>query len=313
MRIVSLLPSGTEIVCALGLADQLVGVSADSDWPPDVVRRLPVLNTVSLDAGALSSAEIDAAAASDGHAGASLYHVDADLLRSLRPDLILTQELCEVCAVSRRDLDLATRTLGYTPRVLSLSPATLSQVLDDVELVASVADVPDRGARLRRELQSRIDGVRQAALGLPRPRVFCMEWLDPPWTAGHWVPEMVELAGGCDELGTPAGPSRRIDWNEVVAYAPDIIVLMPCSLDLERVASEFDVVAALPGWSTLPAVEARRVYAGNTHLFSCSGPRLVDGLETLGRMLHPDVFPGPLAVGAALRLTDDGRALTTYE
>jgi iron complex transport system substrate-binding protein len=311
VRIVSLLPSATETVCLLGLEDQLVGVSADSDWPPNVVKRLPVLNTVSIDTSRLSSREIDQAA-NDGHRGASLYHVDPELLRTLRPDLILTQEICEVCAVSRRDVELATRALGYAPGVLSLSPVTLDQVLEDVDLVARSAGVTERSAELVQGLSARLEAVRQSTAGLPRPRVFCMEWLDPPYTAGHWVPEMVELAGGRDDLSTPAGASRPIAWQDVVDYAPDVIVLMPCSLELDRVAEEFDLLRTLPAWDTLPAVRSGRVYAGHTHLFSRSGPRLVDGVEALARMLHPEVFEMPLPEGRALKVSQNGDRLEPY-
>jgi iron complex transport system substrate-binding protein len=312
VRIVSLLPSATEIVALLGLEEQLVGVSADSDWPAEVVKRLPVLNTVSIDTGQMTSAEIDRAA-SDGHKGASLYHVDPDLLRSLEPDLILTQEICEVCAVSRRDVELATRTLGYTPQVLSLSPVTLDQVLDDIELVAKTAGVERQSVELVDDLRERLESVRTRASELARPSVFCMEWLDPPYTAGHWVPEMVGLAGGCDELGTPAGPSRRVAWEDVVAYAPEVLMLMPCSLELERVASEFELVRSLPHWNQLPAVQSGRVYAGHTHLFSRSGPRLVAGVEVLARVLHPETFEQPISSNQALKVSSDGQRLEPYQ
>jgi iron complex transport system substrate-binding protein len=313
MRIVSLLPSATEMVCMLGLGDQLVGVSADSDWPTEVVRRLPVLNSVSIDTTSLSSKEIDAAASADGHSGASLYHVDPDLLRDLRPELILTQETCEVCAVSRRDVELATRTLGYTPRVLSLSAVTLDQVLEDIGTLARAADVSeDNVRRAEQPLRERLERVRAQAAGAQRPRVFCMEWLDPPYTAGHWMPEMVEIAGGCDELGTDGGPSRRIEWGDVLAYAPEAMVLIPCSLPLERVAAEFDLLRGLPGWEKLRAVQTGGVFAGNTQLFSRSGPRLVDGVEVLARMLHPDRFPGPLPPDQALKVSADGTQLEPY-
>jgi iron complex transport system substrate-binding protein len=312
VRIVSLLPSATEIVSLLGLDDALVGVSADSDWPPALVRRLPVLNSVSIDSESMSSAEIDRAASASGHQGASLYHVDADLLRQLRPDLVLTQEICEVCAVSRRDVELATHKLGYAPRVVSLSPVSLDQVFEDVELVARLAGTPERSQKPLEGLRRRVEAVRARARGLRRPRVFCMEWLDPPYTAGHWVPEMVEIAGGRDELGTPAGPSRRIDWGEVVAYRPEAIVLMPCSLELERVAAEFDVLKRREGWRDLPAARSGRVFAGDTRLFSRSGPRLVDGLEALARMLPPEVFAEPLPAGQALKISPDGERLEPY-
>ena len=295
MRIVSLLPSATETVCLLGLDDQLVGVSADSDWPPNVVQRLPVLNTVSIDPRLLSSREIDRVA-NEGHRGASLYHVDTELLRKLPPDLILTQEVCEVCAVSRNDVDVATRALGYQPEAL----ARYEEIRKE------------RSSAVVRRLSARLEAVRQRTTDLPRPRVFCMEWLDPPYTAGHWVPEMVELAGGRDDLGTPAGSSRRIDWQDVLDYAPEVIVLMPCSLELERVAQEFDLLRTRPAWHTLPAVRSGRVYAGNTHLFSRSGPRLVDGTEVLGRVLHPEIFEMPLPRGYALKVSQAGDRLEPY-
>jgi iron complex transport system substrate-binding protein len=314
VRIVSLLPSATEIVCLLGLSDQLVGVSADSDWPVDVVDKLPVLNTVSIDTEHMSSADIDAAASADGHSGASLYHVDPDLLRQLKPDLILTQEICEVCAVSRKDVELAATALGYTPRVMSLSPVSLDQVLEDIGSVARAAGLSESAASgSEQPLRERLERVRLGAANLPRPRVFCMEWLDPPYTAGHWMPEMVDIAGGHDELGTPGGPSRRIAWQDVLAYAPEVVVLIPCSLSLERVATEFDLVRALPGWAELPAVKTRHVFAGNTQLFSRSGPRLVDGVEALARMLHPNCFTSQLPKGQALKISTDGTRLEPYQ
>src|SRR5262249_55755785 len=205
-----------------------------------------------------------------------------------------------------------TRTLGYRPEILSLSPVNLEQVLEDVERVAQVAGVVERGSQLSASLRARLERVRRRAAGLGQPRVFCMEWLDPPWTAGHWGPEMVELAGGSDRLGTPGGPSRRIAWQDVLEYAPEVLVLIPCSLELDRVAAEFTVLRELPGWADLPAVRAGRVFAGDTHLFSRSGPRLVDGAKVLGRMLHPDVFAEPLADGQALRVSADGTRLVPY-
>jgi iron complex transport system substrate-binding protein len=311
MRIVSLLPSATETVCLLGLDEQLVGVSADSDWPPDVVGHLPILNTVAIDTRGLTSREIDQAAAA-GHRGASLYHVDADLLRRLQPDLILTQEICEVCAVSRQDVEVATSTLGYRPAVLSLSPSTLEQVVSDVAWIGEQTGAAEWASEVVRGLKARLEAARQRAAKVSPHRVFCMEWLDPPYSAGHWVPEMVRLAGGYDQLGIPGRPSRRVEWQEVVDYAPEVIVLIPCSLELHRVADEFDRLRKLSSWETLPAVRGRRVYAGDTHLFSRSGPRLVDGVEVLARLLHPEVFEQPVAAGQALKLSDDGRRLEPF-
>ncbi len=318
MRIVSLVASATEIVAALGLSGQLVGVSADSDWPPEAVRGLPVLNTLAFDPDTLTSREIDAAARA-GHAGASLYHVDDARLRSLRADLILTQEVCNVCSVSRHDLERVTDLLGYTPTLLSLNAVSLEETLGDIERVASVAGVPARGAALVASLRERLERVRTRAhtpagetADTPAPRVLCLEWLDPLYCAGHWIPEMVTLAGGRDDLGYAGGPSRQIGWQEVVQYAPDAVVLMPCSLSLERVATELAELRRLSAWNDLHAVAMRRVFAGHTDLFARSGPRLVDGVEVLARMLDPECFADPLPEHVALRLAADGRRLEPY-
>lgn len=307
----SLLASATEMVAYLGLEDDLVGVSADSDWPVEAVAGRPVLNTIAFDPDALSSQQIDTVA-SGGHQGASLYHVDADLLRTLQPDLILTQEVCDVCSVSRRDLEMATRLIGYEPRMVSLNAVDLDGVLADLVTLARVAGRSDRGEASVAGLRGRLEAVQRATAGLARPRVLCLEWLDPPWSAGHWVPEMVQIAGGLEEMGTLAGPSRRIEWSDVLEYAPDVLVLMPCSLSLERVAAEFGTLTARPGWDQLPAVIERRVYAGHTDLYARSGPRLVDGVEVLARMLHPDRIDQPLPDGLALKISPDGRRLDPY-
>jgi iron complex transport system substrate-binding protein len=167
----------------------------------------------------------------------------------------------------------------------------------------------ERADSLTSSLHARLNAVRVQAATLQHPKVFCMEWLDPPWTAGHWVPEMIEIAGGRDELGTWGGPSRRVEWREVVDYAPEVLTLMPCSLDLQRITVEFPLVRQLPAWSSLPAVRGGQVFAVNTQLFSRSGPRLVDGAETLARILHPEVFTIPLPAGQALKMAKDGVAL----
>ena len=317
VRIASLVASATEIIAALGLERDLVGVSADSDWPPEAVRGLPVLNTIAFDPAGLTSGEIDAAA-SAGHAGASLYHVDGALLRGLRPDLILTQEICEVCSVSRHDVERVADVLGYTPTILPLNAVRLAEMLSDVECVAAAGGVPERGQELVASLRGRLERVREHAhapacrLRQGPPRVCCLEWLDPLYSAGHWIPEMVALAGGRDVLGTDAGPSRQIDWHLVLEAAPEAIVLMPCSLSLERVAAEFADLRQRTGWTELPAAATGRVFAGHTDLFARSGPRLVDGVETLARLLDPACFTDPLPQGVALRVTADGRQLAPY-
>ncbi|GAC1321670.1 MAG: cobalamin-binding protein [Chloroflexota bacterium] len=311
MRIVSLLASATEIVASLGLQESLVGVSADSDWPLDAIAGRPILNTIAFDPNAMSSREIDAAA-SAGHQGASLYHVDADLLRDLHPDLILTQEVCDVCSVSRRDLELATRMIGYTPKIISLNAVDLDGVLADIAQVADLAHANRTGTAAVALLRRRVDAVRQATYGAPRKRVMCLEWLDPPYSAGHWIPEMVDIAGGQDDMGTPSGPSREVEWSDVVADAPEVVVLMPCSLSLERVASEFAELRRMPGWDDIPAVRTGQVFAGHTDLFARSGPRLVDGVEALARMLHPERVARRLDDGLALKVSTDGQRLEPY-
>lgn len=311
MRIVSLLASATEIVGYLRLDADLVGISADSDWPPELVRGRPILNTIAFDPDRLTSREIDEAA-SQGHSGSSLYHIDAALLRDLHPDLILTQEVCDVCSVARRDLEAVSGMLGYAPEVVSLNAVDLEGVLSDIACVGRVAGVEAQATQRVADLRGRLKQVQARSSGLKQARVLCMEWLDPPYCAGHWLPEMVELAGGCDTLGIRSGPSRQIDWSEIVDYAPEVIVLMPCSLSLQRVATEFDVVRAFEGWPTLPAVQSGQVYAAHTDLFSRSGPRLVDGTEMLARVLHPDIFTTELAEGLALHVSRDGQRLEPF-
>ena len=311
VRILSLLPAATEIVYALGLGEHLVGVSDDCDWPPEVAD-VPVVSRAALDTRGMSSAAIDAAVAAQdpSHNGRGLYHLDPQRVRALRPDLVLTQEVCEVCALSARDV--AAAGLDASARVVSLNAVTLEQVLEDIETVGRAAGVTERAVALVADLLERLNVVRLRAAHVERPRVLCLEWLDPPYSAGHWVPEMVEIAGGEERIGAPGGPSRRIDWEEVLAYRPQALALIPCSLPLAQVAAEFDQLRARPGWADLPAVRAGRVFAIDTHLFSQPGPRLVDGVEALARLLHPQVFRDPLPEDATLRMSADGQHLEPF-
>jgi iron complex transport system substrate-binding protein len=252
----------------------------------------------------LSSAEIDRRTREELAASGTLYYLDSDRLRALAPDLVLTQELCDVCAVSQPEVERAVRELGTAPRVLSLEPNALSDVLRTIEVVGEATGRDGEAATLVAMLQARIDAVRAAAAGLgERPRVFCMEWTDPVWVAGHWVPEMVPLAGGQDVLGQAAAPSVRVDWAQVQAAAPEIIVLMPCGYDLARTLEDRGTVEALPGWTDLPAVQAGRVYAvDGSSYFNRPGPRLVDGLELLAHLVHPERFAAPALPAAFARL-----------
>jgi len=303
VRIVSLLPSATEIAFALGLGDQVVAVSHECDYPP-AARQRPAITRSPLHGHDLTSAEIDRRTREELRSGGTLYYLNDDLLRRLAPDLVLTQELCEVCAVAQPEAERAVRELGTAPRVLSLEPNTLRDVLGTIEAVGAATGREAAAAALVAALAARIERVGAAGVTVAtRPRVFCMEWMDPPWVAGHWVPEMVALAGGEDVLGTAGAPSRPFEWERVVAARPEVVVLMPCGYDLARTLADRPVVEALPGWAALPAVEAGRVYAvDGSSYFNRPGPRLVDGLELLGHLLHPDRFAAPALPAAAAPL-----------
>jgi iron complex transport system substrate-binding protein len=293
VRIVSLLPSATEIVCALGLIEDLVGISHDCDYPPEVKGK-PVLSAAVVNPS-WPSEEIDAAIRGQVHRGTSVYHLDAKLLQALNPDLILTQELCRVCAPSFTEVVQAARILDAAPRIVSLEPNTLEEILQTILLVGDLTGRRAQAEALVQDLRNRIERVGRMPWK-ERPRVACIEWLEPVFIAGHWVPEMVALAGGVDGLGEPGKPSYPVDWQAVVDYRPEVIVLMPCGFDAERTLREVNVLERLPGWEDLPAVRNGQVYATDaSSFFNRPGPRVIDGLEILANILHPDqiVFPTP--------------------
>lgn len=306
MRIVSLLPSTTEIAYALGLGERVVGVTHECDYPPQV-RGTPVVTGSLLDHTAVSSAEIDTQVSSQLRDAISIYQLDTDLLAKLQPDLILTQALCDVCAVSFATVQQAVRDLGGAPRVLSLEPTNLEGILATIEAVGAATGREEAAATLVAELRERIARVSQrSAQAAKRPRVACLEWLDPPFGPGHWLPEMVTLAGGLPGLGQAGQPSARIGWGDVIAFAPEVILLTPCGFDLERtIAEAADILPRRHGWEALPAVRTGRVYAldGNAYC-SRPGPRIVDALELLASLIHPDLFEGWGPAGAARRMLE---------
>ncbi|MFS8571311.1 MAG: cobalamin-binding protein [Thermaerobacter sp.] len=295
-RIVSLLPSATEIAYALGLGERVCGVTHECDYPPDA-RTKRVLVQPAFDPSRLTAREIDALVSRLAREGKSVYEVDQAAIQELEPDMIITQTLCEVCAVASDHLAGILPLLEPRPAVVALHPHTLGDILDDIRRVGDAAGVPAVAAALVEDLQRRIDAVRERAAQVhERPRVACIEWYDPPYTGGHWVPEMVELAGGTPVLSQVGQPSRRVLWEQVVEAAPDVLVLMPCGYDTERALAEAGALTALPGWHDLPAVRTGRVYAVNAHAyFNRPGPRIVDGLEMLAWILHPQLFPSPAA------------------
>jgi len=300
MRICSLLPSATEIVCALGLEDSLVGISHECDFPP-TVRAKPSLIRPRVDPS-VPPAEIDRQVRELLRRGESIYAVDADLLFRLEPDLILTQDLCHVCAASPDDLATALARAPRAPRVVTLSPHSLSDVWNDIRAVGHATGLRGRADQLVDALEARIarDGSHGQCLpdrGLsaqsairtpPRPRVACLEWLSPLYCAGHWVPEIVALAGGEDVPGRVGLPSFHVTWQQVLDARPDVVLIMPCGYGVEKAAQEFSELELPRGWTELPAVRAGRVFAVNANsYFSRPGPRLADGIELLAGLLCP--------------------------
>lgn len=303
VRIVSLLPSATEIVCELGLGDQLVGVTHECDFPA-FVAGLPKVTRTLIPHDA-ASREIDALVRERLQTQKTLYALDLPALERLRPDLIVTQALCDVCAVAEAEVTAAACSLPGQPRVVNLEPMSVQDVLDTLPAVARAAGVPDRAGPAVERLRRRIDAVAARTERVAdRPRVVVLEWLDPPFSCGHWTPELVRLAGGDEVIARPGLPSRTLPWEEVVHARPDVLVVACCGFSVDRTLADVPGLAARAGWADLPAVRAGRVYVtdGNAY-FSRPGPRLVDSLEILAHALHPDVHPLPQGLPAARRLT----------
>jgi iron complex transport system substrate-binding protein len=302
-RIASLLPSATEIVHFVGAGGGLVGVTHECDYPPGV-ENLPKLTGTSIDQHSMTSAEIDAAVGERLTDSNSIYSLDAKLLEELSPDLVLTQGLCDLCAVSSNVVERATAALPETPHVLSMNPTTMDEVLD---VTAEVGDVIGRGDEAREKvstLRERLTRVEEAVAGLPRPRVGCIEWLDPPFSAGHWIPDMVWLAGGEELFARSGEPSKRLCWEDIFKATPEVLVLMPCGFDATRAAREARELPEISGWERLPAVKNGRVWVVDANsYYSRPAPRLVEGVETLAHILHPEVFPEAPEPEAAARLS----------
>ncbi|MEM1116604.1 MAG: cobalamin-binding protein [Bacteroidota bacterium] len=299
-RIVSLLPSATEIVAALGLADRLVGVTHECDWPPEACG-LPAVTQTLIPHDA-TSAEIDALVRERLETQAALYTLDDDRLEALEPDLIVTQALCDVCAVAEAEVAAAACRLPGAPRVVNLEPMTLAAVLDSLRVVGEAAGV-DAEAVVE-ALAARIEAVRQSVAGRPRPRVAMLEWLDPPFSAGHWNPELVEIAGGEEVLGQTGEASRTLSWDEVVAARPEVVVVACCGFEVERALEDVGVFEAVPGWEDVPAARDGRVFVvDGSGLFARPGPRLVESAELLAHLLHGASMPAGVARPARLPAT----------
>jgi len=304
MRICSLVPAATEIAYALGLEDEIVGVTHECDYPPEA-RAKPVVVRSALDPERMTSPEIDAAVSQTQRSGRSLYRIDLDAFRAASPDLVLTQGLCDVCALDRTEVAEACQSLVNEPAVVALAPSSLSDVLADIERVGKASGAEFRAHALTEDLRARIERISaRAQRADSRPRVACLEWLEPIYYGGHWIPEMIELAGGEVGFGRPGKPSAKLDWRALIDFAPEILFVMPCGFDLERTKSELRLLTTRDGWADVPAVSTGRVFAVDARsYFSRPGPRLVEGLEVMARLLHPELFSEPLPPGAALQIS----------
>jgi iron complex transport system substrate-binding protein len=295
VRIVSLLPSATEIVFALGLESALEGVTEECDWPPEA-RTKRVVSRSSVPITGSSPAEIDDVVASTVAAGDALYRIDDDAVRSIRPDLILAQDLCRVCAVPSGQVNEALARFGCSAEVVSLDPRTLNDVIGGIDEVGRAAGRTAEAARVTDRLRTRVRLIAERTTALRPVPALALEWPDPPFAGGHWIPEMVRLAGGRDVLGEEGRPSRRVAWGDIAAAAPEVIVYMPCGFGLEDAAAHAAELYRTGAFASTPAALQGRVFAVDASSYmSRPGPRLVDGLEILAWALHPDTWPRPPA------------------
>jgi iron complex transport system substrate-binding protein len=314
MKIWSLLPSATEILFALGLDDEITGVTHECDFPPQAATKPRV--TFSHIDSSRDSVDIDQQVSTRFREGMQLYGIDEERLRSDPPDLIVTQDLCPVCAVSPSDFLGHMESAGCRAEVVSLNPNRLDDIIGDIQRTGKATGRASEAEPLAGELSDRIEAVKTEISSAPeRPRVLCLEWLAPPMPAGHWVVEMIQIAGGDDGgLIVPGEPSRKLPLSEMLAVEPDIVALMPCGFGPERAAREAETLWQLDSWARLPAVRKGRVYAldGNSY-FSRPGPRVVEGLETLANIFHPDLFPKTPAIGSVLKLVSPPAGASSVE
>ena len=292
LRIVSLLPAATEIAAALSLIDNVVGVSHECDFPDEANAKPRVTRCPIHDAG-LSSREVDQCVRRALRENGTIYTIDESLMRELRPDVILTQKLCDVCAVGYGTVARLAETLPGPPRVVNLEPSSLSDIFDNIRRVAKACRVTERAEKLVGDLSRRVERVRErAAKVASRPKCFLMEWIDPPFCSGHWGPELVEIAGGYDPLGRKHQPSIEIKWEAVLDAQPEVIVLALCGYDVDRARSDYELLKKFPEFDSLPAAQTGRIHIVDASAyFSRPGPRIVDSLEILACILHPELFP----------------------
>ncbi len=290
MRICSLLPSATEILYALGLGDSIVGVTHECDYPQDALNKPRVVKSV-FDTSTMSSEDIDAKIRELVKDMKDIYIIDTELLKELKPDTIVAQGLCEVCSPYLNEVSRARQVLMNKPRVIMLDPHDLDGILDSIIQLAEELGLKEKGTVMVDGLRRRLDDISSRAMLVDRPRVLCIEWLKPFFTAGHWVPQMVDIAGGVNCISRRGEPSRRLEFKEVADADPDIIVFMPCGFDIPRALREFKNVESMDGWYDLRAVKNKQVYVVDANsYFSRPSHRVVRGVEILAKMIHPDAF-----------------------
>ena len=290
-RIVSLVPAATEIAAALALMDQVVGVSHECDFPHEANHR-PRVTCCPVHDAKLASREVDEWVRRALRENGTIYTIDEPLLRTLQPDVILTQRLCDVCAIGYGTVAKLAQTLPGPPRVVNLEPTSLVDIFDDIRRVADACEVRERAEKLIVRLSERVEKVRKRAATIPdRPRCFLMEWVDPPFCSGHWGPELVEIAGGYDSLGRKHRPSAQIDWHHVLNVRPEVIVLALCGYDVERARRDYELLKRFPGFDSIPAAQTGEIYLVNASAYLARpGPRIVDSVEILAGILHPSEF-----------------------
>ena len=311
LKICCLLPSGAEILWELGLADSVIGVSDLCDYPPDVLQCKPVVSRSKVDPSVMSSEEVETALREILSSGESPYELDYEWLASELPDIIFTQDLCHICEIDAGEVNMAVRGMAIQPKVVVLQPRTFADILDSIIEVGEVCRVPDRAAQLVASLKQRADRVRSTlASATQRPSVFSLEGINPLVAGGHWIPDLLQMAGGSITALEPGCNARRLEWQEVLDTSPDKLFVDLCSSDVGRHLREAPWLAQQEGWRDIPAVAAGEVYLIDHSYFSCPGPRIVTGLEILAQLTHPDLFSGLIPPGVVVKLDADLAAKT---
>ena len=311
MKICCLLPSGAEILWALGMAESVIGVSDLCDYPPEILQTKPVVSRSRVDPSVMSSEEVEAALREMLSSGESPYELDYVWLAKELPDVIFTQDLCHVCEIDAGEVNLAVKGMSIQPRVVVLQPRTFADIMDSIVEVGEVCEVPERAANLVGSLRKRAESVvEKARSAATRPSVFSIEGVNPLVAGGHWIPDILRMAGGNITALEPGCNAKRLDWQEVVDAAPDKLFVDLCSSDVSRHLREAPWLAAHDGWRDIPAVASGEVYLIDHTYFSCPGPRIVDGLEILAQLTHPELFEGKVPPGVVAKLDGDAARYT---